>query len=68
MKINRRQEIAMWVLGLFLVWMLLPRFYPDDGIPEVIARVTRNPVSLLVEIVIVVFLIVFSLRDRKKPD
>jgi hypothetical protein len=62
MRINLRQEIAMWVLGI--IWTVLGWFSllgsNEWGLVQ----------SFMVQIVLLVpmFLIVFSLRDRKKPN
>ncbi len=58
MKINLRQEIAMWVLGLLWTYSILIAYgHVGDwsGWP---------PLALLVP----ASLIIFSLRDRKKPN
>jgi len=60
MKINLRQEIAMWVLGLLWTGLALRAWgvqQPNTG--EILAMlVLLVPASL----------IIFSLRDRKKPN
>ncbi len=62
MRINLRQEIAMWVLGT--IWTVL-------GCASLLGSNEWGLVqSFMVQIVLLVpmFLIVFSLRDRKKPN
>ncbi|MGB2675786.1 MAG: hypothetical protein WAN12_01710 [Candidatus Acidiferrum sp.] len=81
MKINLRQEIAMWVLGL--IWMSGRLYehaqlyyhlngldlravwsaYPSDVVWSLLATGV-NDFSWLIPMC----LIVFSLRDRKKPN
>jgi len=62
MRVNLRQEIAMWVLGI--IWTVLGWFSllgsNEWGLVQ----------SFIVQIVLLVpmFLIVFSLRDRKKAN
>ena len=57
MKINLRQEIAMWVLGLLWTGLaVVVGAQPEQGLGEIFAVfVLLVPASL----------IIFSLRDRK---
>jgi hypothetical protein len=62
MRINLRQEIAMWVLGM--IWTVL-------GFASLLGSNEWGLVqSFMMQIVLLVpmFLIVFSLRDRKKAN
>lgn len=65
MKINLRQEIAMWVLGL--PWAVLSFFgiltNSDGDLQNVVAAIAVSLVSL-----VPVCLVIFTLRDRKKAD
>lgn len=56
MKINLRQEIAMWVLGLLWTVLALDSLRYEPSLREMLV-----PLVLLVP----VWLIIFSLRDRK---
>ncbi len=54
MRVNLKQEIALWVLGLFwgfVVWFV----YPKD-------------ITFVLVLLVPLFLILFSLRDRTKSD
>jgi type III secretory pathway component EscU len=65
MKINLRQEIAMWVIGL--LWTAFALVYlPTVGTPE-LAEVVQS-IAILLVLLVPACLIVFSLRDRKKPN
>jgi hypothetical protein len=60
MKINLRQEIAMWVLGLFWTWLgFMSLIDPKD-----------QPFGLrilpMVIVLVPIFLVIFTLRDRHK--
>jgi hypothetical protein len=59
MKINLRQEIAMWVLGLLWTGLALASLHSESGLGDML-----GPLISLVP----AWLIVFSLRDRKKPN
>jgi hypothetical protein len=59
MKINLRQEIAMWVLGL--PWTALAFFLVKES-SDVATGVVMSFVLL-----VPIGLIVFSLRNRKQP-
>ena len=61
MKINLRQEIAMWVLGLS--WTAIGILSLKELLEEPVAAISI-PLVLLVPI----FLLIFSLRDREKSD
>ncbi len=62
MKINRRQEIAMWVLGLG--WTALALFsFIFHGDAPVLAEV-----PILLVLLVPIALVVFTLRDRRKPN
>jgi hypothetical protein len=67
MKINLRQEVALWVLGLpWSVVAFIGIASQTDGerdLQSVIAVVALSLVSL-----VPIFLIIFSLRSREKPD
>jgi len=54
-KINLRQEIAMWVLGLLWTGFVFAAYGDSSGWPALALLV---PISL----------IVFSLRDRKEKN
>jgi hypothetical protein len=62
MKINGRQEIAMWVLGLLWsgIGFLSLRGSDEWGLVQA--------ALILLVLLVPVGLVVFSLRDRKKPD
>jgi hypothetical protein len=62
-KINLRQEIAMWVLGLLWTGMAFLSLLDSREIGNVVQAIAI-PLALLVPMC----LIVFSLRDRKKPN
>ena len=64
MRINLRQEIAMWVLGL--LWTGLALFGFASVGTDVDALLVFLPVPLV--LLAPICLIVFSLRDRKKPN
>ena len=59
MKINLRQEIAMWVLGL--LWTAL-------GIAVFNRSGEAGNIALQLILLVPVCLIIFSLRTRRKPD
>ena len=62
MKINLRQEIAMWVLGLL---------WTGVGLAVLMSSELKDLVGgslLLLVLLAPICLIIFSLRDRKKPD
>ena len=63
MKINLRQEIAMWVFGLLWAEIALRSLMDSHEIGSV-AQAAVLSLVLLVPI----FLIIFSLRDRKKAN
>ena len=63
MRINLRQEIAMWVLGLAWVALAFFGLSSSHGVVDILEVV----VFLLVLLVPVV-LIIFSLRDRQKSN
>jgi len=63
MKINLRQEIAMWVFGLLWAGIALRSLMDSHEIGNV-AQAAVLSLVLLVPI----FLIIFSLRDRKKAN
>jgi membrane protein DedA with SNARE-associated domain len=63
MRINLRQEIAMWVLGL--LWTGLSVIGLIDA--REVSGVLQVAAVLLV-LLVPIFLIVFSLRDRKKRN
>lgn len=65
MRINLRQEIAMWVLGL--LWTATTLFGLTDASTESAGGVWQVWFVLLA-LLVPICLIVFSLRDRKKPD
>ncbi len=58
MKINLRQEIAMWVLGLLWTGLafMVSAERPEPGLGEILA---------VLVLLIPAGLIIFSLRDRK---
>jgi hypothetical protein len=62
MKINLRQEIAMWVLGLLWTALGIAVLVSDPS-----ERVAGNIVILLI-LLVPVFLIIFSLRTRYEPE
>jgi hypothetical protein len=59
MKINLRQEIALWVLGLLWTGIGILGFADEAGSVVQVA-------GILLVLLVPIFLIVFSLRDRKK--
>ncbi len=61
MRISLRQEIAMWVLGLLWTGLGLAVV---TGISSEPKDLIGMPVLLLV-VLVPIFLIIFSLRDRK---
>ena len=63
MKINLRQEIAMWVLGLLWTGLALISLMGRADIEIVV-----QSIAILLALLVPMCLIVFSLRDRKKPD
>jgi hypothetical protein len=63
MKINLRQEIAMWVLGLLWTGLALRMMADNVEIAGVVQEI-----ALLLALLIPMGLIVFSLRDRNKPN
>ena len=63
MKINLRQEIAMWVLGLLWTGLALRMMADNVEIAGVVQEI-----ALLLALLIPMGLIVFSLRDRKKSN
>jgi len=62
MKINVRQEIAMWVLGLLWTALGFAVFVHDEP-----GHVVGNIVIQLI-LLVPMCLIIFSLRTRHKPD
>jgi hypothetical protein len=65
MKINLRQEIAMWVLGLLWTGLALAGFGSVGG-TNADAMLAFLPIPLV--LLVPICLTVFSLRDRKKPN
>jgi drug/metabolite transporter (DMT)-like permease len=63
MKINLRQEIAMWVLGLLWTGLAFAALAGSADIGNVLQEI-----ALLLALLVPACLIVFSLRDRKKPN
>ena len=63
MKINSRQEIAMWVFGL--LWAAFAVF---SLMGSTVGNVWVAFLEVIAAFVILAFLIIFSLRDRKKPN
>jgi len=64
MKINLRQEIAMWGLGL--LWTGLALFGFVSVGTDVNASLAFLPVALV--LLVPISLVIFSLRDRKKAS
>jgi hypothetical protein len=62
MKINLRQEIAMWALGL--LWTGLALFGLVSADTDVNAILVFLPIVLV--LLVPICLIIFSLRDREK--
>jgi hypothetical protein len=61
MKINSRQEIAMWVLGLLWTgFAFLALSQP--------AAISGSTVAIMFIFLIPIALVLFSLRDRNKPN
>jgi len=77
MKINKKQEVAMWVLGLLwtgMAFIFLSKHVMYDGMLS-FAGSYKDAVALwqIAETFvwlapIPICLIIFSLRDRKKPN
>jgi hypothetical protein len=67
MKINLRQEIAMWVLGLLWTGLGLTALIEAGTLGETVG--TALGIFLPLRVLLVpIFLIIFSLRDRAKRD
>lgn len=62
MRINGRQEIAMWVLAMLWAAIAMLDWLGSTAGSGWVAF------EILSAFFILAFLIVFSLRDRKKPD
>jgi len=66
MKINLRQEIAMWVLGLAWTGLGLLCLVEMAGtVGFQLKDLLFGPVLLFI-LLVPIFLVIFSLRDRKK--
>ena len=63
MKINLRQEIAMWVLGLLWTGVAFRSMMDNVEIAGVVQEI-----AFLLALLVPMGLIVFSLRDRNKPN
>ena len=63
MKINLRQEIAMWVLVLLWCGVAFLFLMHSADIADVV-----QAIAILLALLVPMCLIVFSLRDRKKPN
>ena len=60
MKINLRQEIAMWVLGLLWTGLALRAWgVQQPGLGDILG---------ILVLLVPLGLIIFSLRDRKEPN
>jgi hypothetical protein len=64
MKINLRQEIAMWVLGLLWTGLAFEILVVSAGSAD-IGNVLQE-IAFLLALLVPVCLIVFSLRDRAR--
>jgi hypothetical protein len=67
MKINLRQEIAMWVLGLLWTGLGLTALIEEGTVGETVGTALGTFLPLLV-LLVPIFLIIFSLRDRARRD
>lgn len=67
MRINKKQEVALWVLGLCwslgLLWIGSRQNFPDPTLPPGFGEF-KNPTMIAIALLILTILIVFSLRTR----